>query len=124
VVTIVVVTGDAAAGRALVRPQIALYLGVMGSGRRNYYADLWGRYGYAAEARRIQELYAAGRPDDAVQAVTDEMVDLVAIVGPAGECRRRLLELESIGVDEVSMRLLVPDQDVAELANVLEDLLP
>jgi F420-dependent oxidoreductase-like protein len=124
VVTIVVVTGDMEAGRALVRPQIALYLGVMGSGERNYYAELWARYGYGAEARRIQELYAAGRPDEAVAAVTDDMVDLVAIVGPAAECRRRLLALESLGVDEVSMRLLVPDADAAEMANVLEDLLP
>ncbi|MEE3920694.1 LLM class flavin-dependent oxidoreductase [Micromonospora sp. BRA006-A] len=47
--------------RDLARPLIALYVGGMGAKGRNFYHDLLCRYGYAAEADRIQDLYLAGR---------------------------------------------------------------
>src|SRR5262249_20756497 len=57
-------------------------------------------------------------------AVTDEMIDLVTIIGPVAECRRRLEELERAGVAEVAVGLRVPGGGQAELLAALEALAP
>lgn len=120
----VVVTDDVAAGRDAVRPYLNLYIGGMGSRERNYYNRLWRSYGYEAEAERIQDLYLAKRRDESLAAVTDEMVDLVAIVGPAEDCRRRLQVLADSGLDEVALSLSVPGGDQRDLLGALEALAP
>src|ERR1700716_3732753 len=61
----VVVTDDAEAGRDAVRGQLALYVGGMGSKERNYYNQVFCRYGFEAEARQIQDLYLSRRRDEA-----------------------------------------------------------
>jgi F420-dependent oxidoreductase-like protein len=120
----VVVTDDVEAARDAVRPHLALYIGGMGSRDRNYYNQLFCRYGFEAEAGRIQDLYLAHRRDEAMAAITDEMIDLVTVIGPPAECRRRLDELERLGVDEVALRLQVPGGGAADLLAALEALGP
>ncbi|HEX6489566.1 MAG TPA: LLM class flavin-dependent oxidoreductase [Candidatus Dormibacteraeota bacterium] len=120
----VVVTDDLAAGRDRVRPYLCLYIGGMGSRERNYYNRLWRQYGFEAEAERIQDLYLAKRRDEALAAVTDEMVDLVSIIGPLDRCRARLSELERSGLDEIALSLTVPDGQPGDLVNALEALAP
>jgi F420-dependent oxidoreductase-like protein len=120
----VIVTDDLEAGRNLMRPQLALYIGGMGSRDKNYYNQLFRRYGFEDEARRIQDLYLGRRREEAMAAVTPEMIDLVTIIGPLEECRRRLAELEQVGVDEVALSLLVPDNDPAQLMGALKGLAP
>jgi F420-dependent oxidoreductase-like protein len=120
----VIVTDDLEAGRNAVRPHLALYIGGMGSREKNYYNQLFRRYGFEAEARRIQDLYLERRRDEAMAAVTPEMIDLVTIMGPLEECRRRLAELEQVGVDEVAMSLLAPDNDPTQVMAALEGLAP
>src|SRR5205807_3188659 len=90
----VVVTEDVEAGRDAVRAGMALYIGGMGSRERNYYNQLFCRYGFEAEARHIQDLYLTGRRAEALAALTPDMIDLVTIIGPIEECRRRLDDLE------------------------------
>ncbi|HEX7168181.1 MAG TPA: LLM class F420-dependent oxidoreductase, partial [Acidimicrobiales bacterium] len=51
------------------RPQIALYVGGMGARDRNFYNQLFRRYGFEKEAEEIQELYLAGKKDEAAAAV-------------------------------------------------------
>src|SRR5664280_334737 len=51
------------------RPHIALYIGGMGAKSMNFHFDVFARMGYEAEARKIQELYLAGRKDEAAAAV-------------------------------------------------------
>lgn len=120
----VVVTDDVAAGRDAVRPYICLYIGGMGSREKNYYNRLWRSYGFEAEAERIQDLYLAKRRDEALAAVTDEMVDLVSIIGPVDRCRSRLDQLERSGLDEVALSLTVPGGDERDMLNALEALAP
>jgi F420-dependent oxidoreductase-like protein len=124
VVQPVVVTNDRQAGRDSVRPHLALYIGGMGSRRRNYYNQLWQRYGFVEEAQRIQDLYLDRRKEEAIALVSDEMVDLVTIIGPAEECRERLAELERHGVQEVSLGVSVPGDDPAETLAALQALAP
>ncbi len=120
----VVVTNDRAAGRSAVRPHIALYVGGMGSREKNYYNQLWCSYGYAEEAARIQDLYLGGRKEEAMAVISDEMVDLVTIVGPVEECRERISALAGAGVGELSLALQVPDQDPGQTLAALRALAP
>ena len=72
------------------KPHLALYVGGMGAKGRNFYNSLMRRYGWEAEADRIQELYLDGRQREAIAAVPDELVDAVSLVGPKERIRDRL----------------------------------
>src|SRR3954469_8600216 len=61
----VAITDDVAAGRDLVRPLVALYVGGMGSRAQNFYNALVSRYGFEDEARDVQDLYLDGKRDAA-----------------------------------------------------------
>ena len=86
----VLVGDDVQALRNSLKPQLALYVGGMGSKGRNFYNALVRRYGWEAEAERIQELYLSGAQREAIAAVPDELVDAVCLVGPKDRIRDRL----------------------------------
>src|SRR5690606_34450452 len=67
-----------------VKPHLALYIGGMGAKGKNFYHTLATRYGYGAEADRIQELYLAGRKEEATKVVPDDLVRDISLIGPAG----------------------------------------
>jgi len=94
----VVVGRDVEACRDHVKPKLALYVGGMGARGRNFYFDLACRYGYEAAARRVQDLYLAGRKDEAAAAVPDALVDEVALCGPRERIRDRLAAWREVGV--------------------------
>ena len=120
----VVVTDDRRTGREAVRPHLALYVGGMGSRERNYYNQLFRRYGWEAEARRVQDLYLAKRKEEAMAALTDDMIDAVTVIGTAGECREQLDRLEAAGVDEVALSLQVPGGGHLAVGEALRALAP
>jgi F420-dependent oxidoreductase-like protein len=120
----VIVTDDVEAGRAAMRPHLALYIGGMGSREKNYYNQLFCRYGFEAEARRVQDLYLDRRREEARAAITPEMIDLVTIIGPLDECRARLAELGRAGVNEVAITLQVPSNEPSLVLEALEGLAP
>ncbi|MFE0702912.1 LLM class F420-dependent oxidoreductase [Streptomyces sp. NPDC058872] len=82
--------GDVAAGLLPVKAMLGFYIGGMGHATRNFHADLMGRMGYGEEARRVQELFAAGRREEAVLAVPDAFADEIALVGPRKRIAARL----------------------------------
>ncbi|MDX6466865.1 MAG: hypothetical protein QOI27_1905 [Gaiellaceae bacterium] len=86
----VLVGDDVQALRDSLKPTLALYVGGMGAKGKNFYNTLMRRYGWEAEAERIQELYLGGRQREAIAAVPDELVDAVALVGPKERIRDRL----------------------------------
>jgi F420-dependent oxidoreductase-like protein len=86
----VVVGSDVARCREVIKPRLALYVGGMGARGKNFYNDLVSRYGYEAAARSIQDLYLAGRKEEAAAAVPDALVDEVALCGPKERIRERL----------------------------------
>ena len=91
--------GDPAEARLALKPYLALYIGGMGSRQRNFYNALVSRYGYAEEARRIQDLYLAGDRQQATEAVPDELVDRLTVAGDADACRAALARILEQGVD-------------------------
>ena len=89
--TVPVILGDDVdACRSFVKPMLALYVGGMGARGRNFYFDLACRYGYEGAAREIQDLYLEGKKAEATAKVPDELVDEVALLGPAERIADRL----------------------------------
>jgi F420-dependent oxidoreductase-like protein len=116
--TAVVVQGpDVAACRDQVKPRLALYVGGMGASGRNFYFDLACRYGYEAAARRIQDLYLAGRKAEATAAVPDALVDEIALCGPPERIRDRLAAWRAAGVSTLICATRQPEalRTLAEL---------
>lgn len=106
---------------AWVKPQLALYLGGMGAQGRNFYHNLATRYGYGDVADRIQELYLSGRKREAVDAVPDDLVRGMSLVGPRGYVAERLAAFAAAGVTTL---LLTPlGADAAESVRFVEQAL-
>jgi F420-dependent oxidoreductase-like protein len=107
--TVPVIMGDDVARcRAAVKPRLALYVGGMGARGRNFYNDLVCRYGYAEAAGRIQDLYLAGKKDEAAATVPDALVDEVSLCGPRERIRERLARWRSSSVTTIICGLADP----------------
>jgi F420-dependent oxidoreductase-like protein len=89
---------DVQACRDALKPALALYVGGMGARGKNFYNALVSRYGYEAEARRVQDLYLDGKHRDAAAAVPDALVDEVALLGPRERIAERLDAWRACGV--------------------------
>ena len=81
---------DVNACREALKPNLALYIGGMGARGRNFYFNLFCRYGYEEAARKIQDLYLEGSRMAAIAAVPDELVDEVSLCGPKARIAERL----------------------------------
>lgn len=73
---------DLDACRLPIKHFLALYVGGMGSKKKNFYTDFVKKLGYEEEAIKIQDLYLGGDKEAAVAAVPDELVDEISLVGP------------------------------------------
>ncbi|MGW0606820.1 LLM class F420-dependent oxidoreductase [Streptomyces sp. NPDC002640] len=93
----------------LARPQLALYIGGMGARGRNFYNDLACRYGFEAEAARIQDLYLAGRKEEAAAAVPAELLRGISLVGPARYVAERVEAYRQAGVTTLQVDPVSPD---------------
>jgi len=78
----------------MVRPVIALYVGGMGAKGANYHRNVVDRLGYSDAADRIQELYLAGKKDEAIAAVPTKLVEEIALIGPPEKIRDELAAWE------------------------------
>ena len=76
--------------RDAVKPRIALHVGGMGSREHNFYKDLLVAYGYEKDAQRIQNLFLGGDRAGATAAVSDDLVDELALVGTHERVRDQL----------------------------------
>jgi F420-dependent oxidoreductase-like protein len=84
--------------RDSVRHFIALYVGGMGSREKNFYNALVRRYGFEDSAEEVQELYLAGKKDDAAAALPAELIDTITLVGPKERIAERLDAYRDAGV--------------------------
>ncbi|WP_156687317.1 LLM class F420-dependent oxidoreductase [Mycobacterium sp. Marseille-P9652] len=106
---------------AWVKPQLALYIGGMGAKGRNFYHNLATRYGFGEVADRIQELYLSGRKQEAIEAVPDELVRGISLVGPRGHVAERLAAFAESGVTTLLVSPVTADP--AEGVRYVEDVL-
>jgi F420-dependent oxidoreductase-like protein len=112
----VVLSDDVDAARDALRPLLALYVGGMGARGANFYNALVCRYGYEAEAERIQRLYLEGKQREAIAAVPDALVDEVALVGS----RERIAERLDVWRESGATTLLVGTHDPVALRTMAE----
>lgn len=94
----VVVGDDVDACRMKVKPNLALYVGGMGARGKNFYNELACRYGYEDAAKTIQDLYLAGKKNEAIAAVPDALVDEIALCGPPERIKDQLAVWKEAGV--------------------------
>jgi F420-dependent oxidoreductase-like protein len=90
----------------LVRPMLALYVGGMGAPRDkgpNFYFNLVTRYGYGAEAEKIQDAYLAGRKDEAASFVPSELLERISLIGSESFVAERVAALRESGVTTLNV---------------------
>jgi F420-dependent oxidoreductase-like protein len=80
-ITNVQLTDDVKAALDAAKPLIALYVGGMGHPKLNFHKKRMAREGWGDAANRIEELFRAGKRDEAIAAVPDEYVDEGALYG-------------------------------------------
>jgi F420-dependent oxidoreductase-like protein len=89
--------------RNLGRGGAALYIGGMGAKGKNFYNALACRYGYEKEAAEIQDLYLAGRKDEAAQKVPEALLEATSLCGPEGYIKERLAAFAGAGVTHLNV---------------------
>jgi len=119
--------GDDVAGYLeLGRPFLALYIGGMGPHRdkgRNFYYELAVRFGFEAEAGRIQDAYLDGRKDEAAALVPAELLAGTSLIGSEDHVAERLAALRKSGVTTLNVTPLAEThEDRVRLIERLRDL--
>ncbi len=114
---VVNITDDVEAGLQPVKHMLALYVGGMGAKDRNFHKELVSRMGFEAEAQVVQDLYMAGKKNEAAQAIPDALADEISLVGPVDKIRDRLKAWDETPVTSltVSARSTAELQTLAEL---------
>lgn len=89
--TVMIIPGESAEQCAdFVRPFLALYAGGMGARGANFHFEVFARMGYEDVALKVQDLYLAGKKQEAAAAIPLAMVEDVALVGPPDKIRAEL----------------------------------
>lgn len=100
----VTLTDDVNAALQEPKSYIALYVGGMGAPELNFHKRSMINRGYGDAAERIQELFMAGRREEAAQAVPDEFVDEEYLIGPAERIKERYKAWRDSGLTELTLR--------------------
>jgi alkanesulfonate monooxygenase SsuD/methylene tetrahydromethanopterin reductase-like flavin-dependent oxidoreductase (luciferase family) len=110
---------DVDMARSLIKPLVSFYIGGMGA----YYHAMFCRYGFKETADSVRDLYNAGDRRKAAAAVSDELIDAIAICGSVGHCRDKLAEWRGYGLGTALVNL---PSGVPEEINqqVIRDLAP
>lgn len=92
---------DTAADR--LRANAALYVGGMGSRKKNFYNALARRMGFEEAAQEVQDLYLQRKHRDAAMAVPRDFIDRTALIGPKEHIAERLHAYADAGVTTLSV---------------------
>jgi len=86
----VVVDDDVAAALWPIKATLGFYIGGMGARTRNFHTELMARMGFEDDAYKIQDLFFAGKRDEAIMSVPDAFADEISLVGPRARIAERL----------------------------------
>lgn len=103
-----VLTDDTDGGRAVVRAGFGPYFA------QPVYNKFLGWCGHPEAAAAIADAFTAGDRAGLAAALTDEIVDGVALVGPPDRIRERLAEYAAAGIDVGALNLLGAPENVVE----------
>lgn len=85
------------------KPGMAFTLGAMGSAKTNFYNDAYCRAGYEDTAKEVQSLWIAGKREEAIRRVPDEMVLKSSLIGTEDMVRERLKAFRDVGVNTLRL---------------------
>ncbi|MGB4863019.1 MAG: LLM class F420-dependent oxidoreductase [Tepidiformaceae bacterium] len=105
----VAIGDDVKALLAMQKPNLALYMGGMGAKDKNFHNEMAVKYGYGEAAAKIQELYLSGRKQEATEAVPDELVDEMSLVGPVARIQERYRAWDDAGVTTMMVQSRQPE---------------
>lgn len=94
------------AHRDMARPNIALYVGGMGARDKNFYNQIFRKYGFEDEATLIQDLFLCGRKSEAEAAVPTRYLEATSLIGSEGFVRDRLQVYKESGVTHLSANFM------------------
>jgi F420-dependent oxidoreductase-like protein len=114
--TVASVHSDIAEARNLARPWITFYLGAMGARDKNFYVEACERYGFGGPARECQEKFLAGDKVGAAMALSDDLLDALAICATPETLDDRIAAFDTAGVDTL---VCVPVGDKAAVVRAL-----
>ena len=115
--TVTVVHNDDVAQALMpIKLSLAFYIGGMGAPSQNFHLNLIKRMGFEKAALEIQELFLAGKRQEAVAAVPDELADEISLVGS----RERILDRLQAWFDTPVTTLIAGTQDPASLRILAE----
>jgi F420-dependent oxidoreductase-like protein len=100
------------------KPVIALYMGGMGAKEQNFHKNVFERMGYASITDEVQELFLAGKREQATALIPDELADEMHIVGDAAYVKERVAQWQETGVTTLLLSLRSPEE-VRQIAEVL-----
>lgn len=86
----VIINDDVEEALIPLKQNLALYIGGMGAKSRNFHNELVKRMGFEEAADKIQDLYLAGKKDEAAQAVPTQLADELSLVGSVDRIKDRL----------------------------------
>lgn len=86
----VVIDDDLDRALMQIKQTVGFYVGGMGAKSFNVHKDHISRMGFADAANEIQELFLAGKRDQAIAAVPDELADEISLCGSKERIRDRL----------------------------------
>lgn len=111
--------------RDISRSMVALYVGGMGARDRNFYNQLFTRYGYVDEAKEIQDLYLSGKKAEATAAIPSSFIEETSLCGDKAYVADRIAQYKEAGVTILNVEPVAADiasqqkmlETVKELAN-------
>jgi F420-dependent oxidoreductase-like protein len=106
--------------RAALRKQGALYIGGMGARGKNFYNTIATQYGWADEAKLVQDLYLDGKKAEAAAALPDELVNGLHLVGPRGRVAERIAAYREAGVTSLWVEPVEGTDPVRMIADIRE----
>lgn len=106
-----------------IRANMALYIGGMGARDKNFYNNYAKALGFEDAAVKIQDLFLAGKKDEAAAAVPAELIDACHLVGPAERIKERLARWKTAGGNGQVASMLLGCQQPEALAMIAEEML-
>jgi F420-dependent oxidoreductase-like protein len=92
------ITDDPQSALDALKPQIALYVGGMGARGKNFHNDSMVNAGFPDDAKKIQDLFLAGRKQEAIAAVPDAYVERGVLIGSPEHISERYVAWAESGI--------------------------
>ena len=101
---------------------LAFQLSAMGSATTNFYNDAFSRIGYAEDATTVRDLWLAGKRDEAVAAVPEELAVHTSLMGTEAQVSDRIRAYHAAGVTDLRIEPIgrTPSERLDTLGRVVD----